>query len=710
MFDSARLQLPEQQAPIQPTIYYMFLDLDALLSSVQTHMLAQPTVFPKELTQVSKDGVLLLPERLMALLDGQQHQEHQPPLVLCRYGSYFNRSLENARAFQAAGWNLRKKGEIDHRTLENLMEKTLEQVGICSSQSSPKTMVLATGELRPPAQSCVRAYLKSGWRVKLLCLQRCWRQILDDLGNIYQKRLDVMYIDQHIRGMVANNSSVFGSASAPRGPTLLSQIATNEALWNKVSVRRSNEPLNTRALKFAASLGLHPNRTNDDRSRKQEQLAATRRSNLLSMLPKASPAGHHERYVFLNLDNIAGALFTSHELYRHIDGAAGPHDIRLDFGALTQHLCGVDNSSAVKCQLAAYCKTSPFLARALTDFGWTLLKSQAVTGGDNNGLTCEMIAKLIDGASTNNERTLVLAMGDGGLGSTNRSAYREIIGKFLEHGWHVEVFAWLHALNDGFIDLQVQNPGRVVVKPLDENVVQLAYPKNREDATALNTINQRRTLSMAYAAPQRRLPPSLPPQQPLVAALEQESQDMETAFAAPHQLKLPSLSPPEPTVTALQHQIEQMQAQFASLQTRLTMQQQLQQQIEELEKNMREQANIFEEERQQQAALAKQQASDARLARRLQLEEREESLTCPITCELYKDPRTTVCCGKTFSAEVVSRLDECPWCRQHNLSTHPNRDVASLVELYRAERDELDAEEYNAEDGDEQSDEDDKDE
>ncbi|KAE9308667.1 hypothetical protein PF001_g11059 [Phytophthora fragariae] len=663
--------------------HYLFLDLDALLSTIKTHLLAQPTIFPQELTRTSADGVMLRAERLTALLDGQRQQQ-QPALGLCRYGSYFNESLDNARALRAVGWKLTKKGALDHRSLENLMERSLQQVG-ASRQSSgaPNTM-------------------------------RCWRQTLDDLGRSYPDRFEVVYLDEHLKGLLASgNTAATGTApTAAREASLLSQMATDGALWNQVRDRRGSiHPApHARALALATALPVLPpgphrlnssqmSHTKDDFICRQERDAADRRRCKLATLPKVTAMGDRQRYVFLNLDNIAGVLFTSRTLYRCIEGATSPQDVRLDFQALTQHLCGDSTSGAVKCLVAAYWKTSPYLIRALVDIGWTL-KAPVSPGINDTGLHDEMMSMLVDSELT--EKTLVLAMGDGGLGSTKTNAYREIIGRFLERQWHVEIHAWLHALNDGFVDLQVQYPGRVVVKPLDELVGDLVYLKKRENAKANAfgalgkpanaSLNQKLHVSGGssfepshtnYAA---GTPATIRASTPTWAHLSASS----LRRASP---PLPPSPPSQPTVTALQQQIQQMQDSFSALQTSISTEQQLRQENEKLAQSMREQARAFEEERQRQAATALQQACDARLARRLQLEDREESLTCPITCELYVEPVTTVCCGKTFSAEVVKRLSECPWCRMSNLSTHPNRDVASLVELYCADRDELDAEE-----------------
>lgn len=71
------------------------------------------------------------------------------------------------------------------------------------------------------------------------------------------------------------------------------------------------------------------------------------------------------------------------------------------------------------------------------------------------------------------------------------------------------------------------------------------------------------------------------------------------------------------------------------------------------------------------------------------LEQREAILTCPISLELFENPVTTFCCGKTFSAsalrQAVAQSSRCPVCRAQYVSSTPNRDVKSLVELHRTE-------------------------
>ncbi|KAG7379495.1 hypothetical protein PHYBOEH_011925 [Phytophthora boehmeriae] len=74
---------------------------------------------------------------------------------------------------------------------------------------------------------------------------------------------------------------------------------------------------------------------------------------------------------------------------------------------------------------------------------------------------------------------------------------------------------------------------------------------------------------------------------------------------------------------------------------------------------------------------------------RRNLQQREAILTCPISLDLFDDPVTTACCGKTFSSEplhhAMARNLQCPVCRSRNITSIRNRDMAALVELHRSE-------------------------
>ncbi|KAG7381949.1 hypothetical protein PHYPSEUDO_005420 [Phytophthora pseudosyringae] len=201
-----------------------------------------------------------------------------------------------------------------------------------------------------------------------------------------------------------------------------------------------------------------------------------RRRFWLLQLPQLYTPKHRQRYVFLNLDNTAGSLAMSRLLFRCVEGATCPHAVRLSFEALTDRLCGASTSALVVHQLATYSKTNPHIAQALGKFGWTV----RTVGNDDKVLQAELRTQLQRGAATANGKTLVLAMGGGGLGTTNTSAYQEILSKFLVEGWHVEIHAWLRALNDGYLRLQSDNPGRLVVKPLDDAIQDIVLAKKRK--------------------------------------------------------------------------------------------------------------------------------------------------------------------------------------------------------------------------------------
>ncbi|KAG1693869.1 hypothetical protein DVH05_022789 [Phytophthora capsici] len=220
--------------------------------------------------------------------------------------------------------------------------------------------------------------------------------------------------------------------------------------------------------------------TDDDDATRTERDDVERRRNWLLKLPQLYTRKHRERYVFLNLDNTAASLAKSPLLYCSIDGATCPHDIRLHFEALTDHLCGASTSAVVAHQLAIYSKTNPHIAQALKKFGWTT----KTTGNDDKMLQTELLKQLQKGAATANGKTLVLAMGGGSLGTGNTSTFQDIISKFLVEGWHIEIHAWLRALNDGYIRLQSENPGRVAVIPLDDVIHDIVFLKKKKRSSA----------------------------------------------------------------------------------------------------------------------------------------------------------------------------------------------------------------------------------
>lgn len=166
----------------------------------------------------------------------------------------------------------------------------------------------------------------------------------------------------------------------------------------------------------AAACALQPVRSRGLRAVDDEEAARAERDDVerrrfwLLKMPQLYAPKHRQRYVFLNLDNTAASMFMSRSLFRAIAGAQCPHDVRLNFEALTDRLCGSSSSAVVMHQLATFSKTSPAIARALEKFGWTLKP----VGNDDQALQEELLKQLHKGAATANGKTLVLATGGEG--------------------------------------------------------------------------------------------------------------------------------------------------------------------------------------------------------------------------------------------------------------------------------------------------------
>ncbi|KAL4140133.1 hypothetical protein PRNP1_015204 [Phytophthora ramorum] len=121
---------------------------------------------------------------------------------------------------------------------------------------------------------------------------------------------------------------------------------------------------------------------------------------------QTSAPKHRERDVFLNLDAMAASLTVSRLLFLSVAGAQSLHDVRLNFEALSDHLCGARTSAVVMHQVATSSKTSPHIAQALETFGWTL--------------KIDNVLQTQKGAATANGKKLVLAMGGAGMWRSTR--------------------------------------------------------------------------------------------------------------------------------------------------------------------------------------------------------------------------------------------------------------------------------------------------
>ncbi|CAI5746808.1 unnamed protein product [Peronospora destructor] len=196
---------------------------------------------------------------------------------------------------------------------------------------------------------------------------------------------------------------------------------------------------------------------------KQEMDDIQRRRAKLASLPSGKCAvGHRNRHVFMNLDNIAGAVCNSQWVYQRVEGATSGYDVRLNFRVLTDRVCGTQ-TTYVKRRLAAYRKIPRELALPLQEFNWEInALSQSSSG--NKGLYYVLLDLLETAGSAKDKNTLLLVMDDGALGGSGveqKEATKELLSKFLEKNWFVEIHSWLHALSDWFLEMQEQYPYRV---------------------------------------------------------------------------------------------------------------------------------------------------------------------------------------------------------------------------------------------------------
>ncbi|EGZ22755.1 hypothetical protein PHYSODRAFT_299896 [Phytophthora sojae] len=334
------------------------------------------------------------------------------------------------------------------------------------------------------------------------------------------------------------------------------------------------------------------------------------------------PADNFERFVIMDLDNISDTLSNSTSLYREVPQASSSRELRIDFRKLTLRVCGGDLLK-VKRQMAVYHSSHPLLVQAL--------------------MSLQFLAQLIS-ADTDTPKTLVLVMGDNGLDTSGKAAYTGMLEVLLAQQWQIEVHAWVDSLGDVFSELLKKYPDGVQVKPLDEALQSLRQIPRDDPGSNGNSLE---AISTNQAADVE------------LSSLQQQIQELARAVT-----DLRSVSSPQ-TATQL-----------------VELEQRLNQQEQEFARRLCEQQDTFSMQCEQLA----QQAHNARQYHRIVLQQREEMLTCPITHCLFESPVIAACCGKTFSKAAVDILQTCLWCREaRGFVTHPNRDIANLVEQYRME-------------------------
>ncbi|KAG2828227.1 hypothetical protein PC118_g7662 [Phytophthora cactorum] len=162
-------------------------------------------------------------------------------------------------------------------------------------------------------------------------------------------------------------------------------------------------------------------------------------SRSIKNLLKGSPdLTGNEPFVFMNLDSITETLFQSNKLYKKILGASSARDVRINFSALTNKVCGGDRAN-VKRQVATYATTSPLLAHKLLDLKWEVNKQAPIVMMSSLVETLEQLASSTV-PTAQEPKTLVLVMGDRGLTVSNRMVWSRLLAEFVAKQWQIEIF------------------------------------------------------------------------------------------------------------------------------------------------------------------------------------------------------------------------------------------------------------------------------
>ncbi|RLN72818.1 hypothetical protein BBJ28_00012384 [Nothophytophthora sp. Chile5] len=517
-------------------------------------------------------------------------------VVKRRCGVYFSLSTDDAAGFTHAGWDLRKKSALEHNTLQKLVNGNLTTGGGWASNTERKTLALAIGDLTPAIVNCLEAYLLAKWSVRLYCFRDAGVEVCDRLRASNPTGFHSIYLDRFLEDLLIGDHSYVATSSVT--------VATGD-------------------------LGGSQN-----------------------MNGSAMPLQAGGRFVFMDMDDVFKILLQNESLHRKFPGATSSRNLRINLRALTDRTCGTEQSM-VQRQVATY-SISAGIAGPLANFKWETRKQPTP---NTASALLELLAKLISSSPAAADKTLVLVMGDDSLAASVKASFTGLLGVLIAQQWRVEVHAWMDSLGGVFAGLQAAHPNQVVIKPLDEALMELVYLKSTEVAS--------RVASAASSD--------------LVEA------KVDSAVAT---------STPETSL--LLQQMKEMQDAFVGLQASVLAPSQLQQEKNELEQRLRQQEEELFCLREEQAAceaerkLLEDQATEAHLKHRLGLQDREEMLTCPITQCLYETPVVTSCCGKTFSESALDGLQgpdrSCPWCRhEEGFTTHLNRDMAELVEQFTTE-------------------------
>ncbi|ETI31442.1 hypothetical protein F443_21593 [Phytophthora nicotianae P1569] len=460
---------------------FIFLDLDSLLCAVRNHVLTHENQFHKELASFSSD-VALCPNNLTVLLNDQH-----PSRIQCWRGTYCNPNAAEAKTLEAVrsdgrakiNWKLTQNGTPQHPTLEKMLKRHLT-----TTTGAKKTLVLATGALTKGLKSCVDAYLKAQWHVQLVTLDSCYKK--SDWQFTQLDGFHVKNVDKYLKKLLTAKHCETPSFERKVSPPTLRPEHNNSCIS---PVKPVTPPL-------------PPDYYDDKRAGMLEQELGDieRRKARLTELPTGKyAAGNRQRHVFMNLDNIAGAVCNSLWLYQRIAGARSGYDVRLNFRALTDRVCG-SKIRLLKRRLASYRKMPRELALPLQEFDWEIYALSQSSSGIN-GLYYVLLDLLETTGSAKHQNTLVLVMSDGALGGSGAEqteATKELLTKFLEKNWFVVtrferlVSGHTRAVSDEeevWVEPVWPSSHRVEEPVLTNSPVPQSPPQSAWGATAITTLS-----------------------------------------------------------------------------------------------------------------------------------------------------------------------------------------------------------------------------
>ncbi|KAG7381812.1 hypothetical protein PHYPSEUDO_005639 [Phytophthora pseudosyringae] len=183
-------------------------DLDALNEDVRAHMEACRRQFPRD---VLARQFPLDPFKLTELLSSPSGE-----MKVFR-GTYYKLAVGDVNDFRDAGWDLRPKSSVEHRTLENLLKRNLADDASGTLGAGKKTLVLVGGDPTNSILDRVELYFTAGWRVQFYCFRERGSEVSDRLCARYPSHLQRVYLGGFIKKLLRGTSSAACSVDLALG-------------------------------------------------------------------------------------------------------------------------------------------------------------------------------------------------------------------------------------------------------------------------------------------------------------------------------------------------------------------------------------------------------------------------------------------------------------------------------------------------------------